>query len=109
MRRPEAEARRWLDQHTVGYRFHDFRKDGLDADLLAGWVDAVGIEALINRQSTTWRNLDAALRKQLSDAGGTAVLINHPTLIKRPVLTRGDTVLIGFSEQRYLEFTATKE
>ena len=52
------KARTWLDQHGVDYTFHDFRTDGLSQDQLQSWLDELGWETLVNRRSTTWKQLD---------------------------------------------------
>ena len=92
------KARKWLDEQGKSYQWHDLREDGLDAALIRRWLDALGPEALVNRRSTTWRNLDPAVRDRAMKAdSAAAVLLAHPTLIKRPVFDLGDQVLIGFN------------
>lgn len=93
------KARRWLDDHDIAYAFHDFRKDGIDAATLELWVrrlDDWGV--LVNRRGTTWRKLDEAARENLDEARAVALMLAHPTLIKRPVAVRGERVLVGFEE-----------
>ena len=93
------KARRWLDEHDVGYAFHDFRKDGLDAARVEVWIDALDDwGALVNRRGTTWRRLDDAAKENLDRERVVALLVEHPTLVKRPVLTRGERVLVGFEK-----------
>ena len=98
-------ARGWLDDHAVAFDFHDFRKQGIDATTLQNWLDLVGKERLVNRQSATWRTLDDSLRHQVEDINPVPVLISNPTLIKRPVLSDGKRILVGFIEDEYQEFT----
>lgn len=95
------KARTWLEQHDVKYRFHDLRSDGLDEPTLQGWIKAVGWETLLNTRSTTWRQLPDASKRVASASQALPLLIAHPTLIKRPVLQHGKTVLVGFSAQDY--------
>ena len=91
------QARRWLDEHDVAYRFHDFRKDGLDAALLERWIDRLDDWGeLVNRRGTTWRQLDEADKRELDRAKAVRLLIEHPTVVKRPVLEHGERVLVGF-------------
>lgn len=92
------KARRWLDGEGIAHRFHDFRADGLDAKMLAAWVTALGWETLLNRRGATWRNLPEAARDGLTPATATALMLRHPTLIKRPVFAAGGAVLVGFSK-----------
>ena len=96
------KARRWLDGEGVDYAFHDFRKDGLDAARVNGWIDALddwGV--LVNRRGTTWRKLDDADKENLDRERAVALMVEHPSLVKRPVLVRGELVLVGFDETLY--------
>lgn len=95
------KARKWLDSHTVAYGFHDLREDGLTAAMLSHWIDRLGWETLLNRRSTTWRQLDEADRADLDAARAQSLMLAHPTLIKRPVLVWQDDCLAGFSADRY--------
>jgi len=96
------KARRWLDEHGVAYRFHDFRADGLDEKRLARWAKQLGWETLLNRRGTTWRQLPAAQRDKVTDAAGAvAAMLAHAALIKRPVLESGGALRVGFSADDY--------
>jgi len=100
------KAMRWLDEAGVDYRFHDYRKQGLDAELLAGWCAQLGWEALLNRRGTTWRKLDDAVKQDLDEAQAIALMCEHPAMIKRPVLVMPERVEVGFSAERYSELFA---
>lgn len=91
------KARNWLAEHGKSARFHDFRKDGLDAAQVARWYGAVG-DKLINRKGTTWRGLDAAAQQSAADpAGAQTLAVSFPALVKRPVVEWPDgTVTVGF-------------
>lgn len=96
------KARRWLEEHGVAYRFHDFRADGLDQRRLAHWTKQLGWETLLNRRGTTWRQLPATQRHRASnDAGAMALMLAHVALIKRPVLESGDVLRVGFKADDY--------
>ncbi len=99
-------ARQLLDERGVEYRFHDFRRDGIDASSLQRWLDAVGADRLVNRQSATWRTLDDATRRQVEKVNPVPVLLSQPTLIKRPVLVDGDRIHVGADEATILRFVA---
>ena len=62
------KARKWLDARGVGYDFHDYKKSPPSADLLQGWVDAVGHEVLLNKRGTTFRKLSDADKADIDDA-----------------------------------------
>jgi len=97
-------ARSWLDTQGIAYRFHDFKKEGVPEAELDRWLEAPGWEALVNRRGTTWRKLDEATRASVTDAAtARAVLIAHPSLIKRPVVAWQSTrdVTTGFDAQAW--------
>ncbi|MDX1454959.1 MAG: Spx/MgsR family RNA polymerase-binding regulatory protein [Gammaproteobacteria bacterium] len=86
------KARKWLDSEGVAHEFHDVREQPLDRKTLADWERRFG-DALVNRRSTTWRQLDESARR-MDDIP--ALLLEHPTLMKRPVLAGRDFALLGF-------------
>ena len=92
------KARGWLDEAQLAYRFHDFKKAGVPRDRLDAWSRAVGWTALVNRQGTTWRKLDAAAQDRVQDAPSAAeLMMAQPSIIKRPVVEWADgTVTVGF-------------
>ncbi|WP_439133888.1 ArsC family reductase [Pseudomaricurvus sp.] len=95
------KARKWLDQTNVDYTFHDFRKDGLDRQQVVDWVSALGWENLINKRSTTWKGLDENARAQLNDTTVVDVILDQPTLIKRPLLDQAGDISVGFKAADY--------
>lgn len=92
------KARKWLDTRGLDYRFHDYKKDGIDSKTLNKWSSSVGYETLLNQRGTTWRKLDEAERAGIDEKKAIALMCKHPSLIKRPVLETGDRILVGFRE-----------
>jgi arsenate reductase len=91
------KARRFLSENGIDHHWHDLRDDGLDVATVQAWLSAVGAETLVNRRSTTWRELDELQRVEaMSAIGSAAVLARHPTLIKRPVIDLDGDILVGF-------------
>lgn len=92
------QARAWLTEQGLAYTFHDFKKQGVPADKLPGWAESVGWGKLLNRQSTTWRKMDTALQVSADNPlGAQKLLIDNPSLIKRPVAQWPDGVVtVGF-------------
>ncbi len=90
------KALSWLEAEEIDHSFHDLRADGLDADTLDRWIAAAGWEALLNRRSTTWRNLTDHEKLGIDEARARALMLANPTLIKRPVIEVGSTVHVGF-------------
>jgi len=95
------KARRWLDENGVEYRFHDYRKDGIDKAQLQAWAGELGWENLLNRRGTTWRRLSDAERDGVNQARAIALLLQYPAMIKRPLLDSGSQRLLGFDARRY--------
>ncbi|RUZ79116.1 ArsC family reductase [Mesorhizobium sp. M7A.F.Ca.US.006.01.1.1] len=95
------KARVWLEGHEIAYRFHDFRAEGLDAKRLDGWVSKVGWEKLLNKASTTFRELPDKEKLSLDEKKAKALMLAKPTMIKRPVLEVGDGVFVGFKPDVY--------
>ena len=90
-------ALRWLQSNDADHEFHDLREGGPTRDLLDNWLASPHGLSLLNRRSTTWRQLPDA-HKQLADRDPVTLLVQHPTLIKRPVITDGENVLaVGFA------------
>ncbi len=95
------KARRWLDDEIIPYQFHDFRKDGLDDTLLAAWIEQAGWETLLNRRGSTWRRLSDAARQGINAQRAQALMLEQPTLIKRPILAIGTHLEVGFEADHY--------
>jgi Spx/MgsR family transcriptional regulator len=95
------KARKWLESQSIDYHFHDFRQDGLDEKLLRGWVQELGWETLVNKRSTTWKQLGASTRDTMTEASAVKTMLENPTLIKRPVLDMGSQRHVGFSPADY--------
>jgi Spx/MgsR family transcriptional regulator len=101
------KARKWLDEHEVAYEFHDFRDGGLNPIQLREWVGELGWEVLVNKRSTTWRNLPDETKENMDEMLALAVMEDQPTLIKRPVLVTASKTLVGFSEKTYQSLLAS--
>ncbi len=97
------KARAWLQAQGVAYAFHDFKRDGLPAALLDRWIEAVGVQALVNRRGTTWRRLDDAARAGADEpAAARALLLAQPSLVKRPVVDwPGGETSVGFDTAQF--------
>ena len=95
------KARRWLDRAGVAYSFHDLRADGLAADTLDRWLDRCGWEELLNRRSTSWKNLPESARQGLNRGRAKELMLATPTLVKRPVTDTGERLLVGFSPELF--------
>ena len=100
------KARAWLDGQGVAYAFHDYKTAGIDRATLAGWIDELGWEALLNRAGTTFRKLPESERAGLVADKAIAIMLAHPSAIRRPVLDTGAVRIVGFKAERYAELFA---
>lgn len=97
------KARKYLQAHDIKYTFHDVRVDGVNEIQLRAWVSELGWEKLLNKRSTTWRNLPDETKQHMNELLALVVMEDQPTIIKRPVLEMANQVMVGFSEKQYDE------
>lgn len=97
------KARDWLEQHCAEYQFHDFKKQGLEAELAQSWLQQIGWESLINRKGLTWRGLSAEQKQIVTDnTSALPLLLEKTSVIKRPLLEQDGKLLhIGFDDASY--------
>jgi arsenate reductase (glutaredoxin) len=91
----------WLDGHGVAYDFHDYKKAGVTKAELARWCGAAGWQTVLNRAGTTFRKLADADKQGLSQDKAIALMVEQPSMIKRPVLKANGKLEIGFKPERY--------
>jgi arsenate reductase len=94
-------ARDWLAGHGVAYDFHDYKAAGIDRAHLEAWAGKVGWEVLLNRSGTTFNALPEEKKQRLDQDKAIALMIEQPSMIKRPVLDLGDKLLVGFKPEAY--------
>ena len=97
------KARKWLEQNGQEFEFHDFREQGLAATTVNGWLEELGHAVVVNKRSTTWKQLTPAEQEKAMAEGAAEILCQHPTLIKRPVLDTGKQRYVGFKAEQYAE------
>jgi arsenate reductase len=95
------KARAWLDTHRVAYEFHDYKSEGIDRKRLEAWARSVGWETLLNRSGMTFRKLPEKDKQGLTGAKAIALMLDQPSMIKRPVLERGSKLVVGFKPELY--------
>lgn len=98
------KARKYLAEHDIQFRFHDVRDDGLDIQMLERWATRIDWQKLLNRRSLTWRKISEVDRADMSKDRAIALIIDQPTLLKRPVLEAEKFLAVGFSEKRFADF-----
>lgn len=92
------KARRWFDDNGIDYQFHDLRGDGIDEATIRDWLQSVSWEVLLNKRGTTWRKLEDPRKDDLDEDIAVALMLEQPTLIKRPVVSDNQGCTIGFKE-----------
>ncbi len=95
------KARRWLEANGVAFQFHDVRDDGIDEQTIQFWLQSVNWETLLNKRSTTWRQVDQIQRDTINRENAIKLMLASPSIIKRPVLVKNNTILVGFNEDHY--------
>jgi arsenate reductase len=95
------KARTWLDQHKVAYDFHDYKTAGIDKPVIEGWAKKVGWEVLLNKAGTTFKKLPDAKKEKLDEKKAIVLMLDQPSMIKRPVLDIGGKLTVGFKPEIY--------
>jgi len=95
------KARRWLENNELEYSYHDIRLDGVPVTALREWVRRAGWETILNRRSATWRRIPEVDRNVTGANDAIELMRDYPPIIKRPVLSAGKVLLVGFDEDEY--------
>lgn len=93
----------WLDQQGLDYQFHDYKKAGAPEKALAGWIDELGWENVINRRGTSWRKLPQGRRDKMEPKDALTAAMENPSMIKRPLVVYNGGVLLGFDPEQWAE------
>lgn len=97
------KARAWLDQRKVAYVFHDYKKAGADPKKLAKWCGEAGWETVLNRAGTTFKKLPDAAKSGLDQKKAIALMVEQPSMIKRPIVEHPGGLLVGFKADEWEE------
>ena len=101
------KARAWLDKRGVAYAFHDYKTAGIERERLEQWEKKLGWETLLNRAGTTFRKLPEKEKTGLNGKKALALMLEQPSMIKRPVLDLGGgKLLVGFAPELYAKALA---
>ncbi|QFY62102.1 ArsC family reductase [Rhizobium grahamii] len=98
------KARNWLEEHDVAYAFHDYKASGIDRAHLETWTEEAGWETVLNRAGTTFRKLPDNARENLDREKAIALMLEQPSMIKRPVVEADGKLLVGFKPDLYGAF-----
>lgn len=97
------KTKKWFEAQDIDYTFHDYRVEGIDAEWLANVEAQVGWEVLLNKRGTTFRQLDDAVKQSIDKQSALTLMLDNPTLIKRPVVTHSGDTLVGFKADQYAQ------
>ena len=103
------KARQWLSNNGIDYEFVDVRENTPSKSHIDGWIATLGAAPLVNKRSTTWKNMDSEARDNAENGDTCAVLLANPTLIKRPVLEHNGILDVGFSAATYANHFGIEE
>lgn len=97
------KARKWLENNDIEHQFHDFRVEGIDETMVNQWLNQQAVDKLVNKRSTTWKQLDDATKASLNETNAAKLCSQYETLVKRPVLEHEGNIYLGFNEKNYSE------
>jgi len=95
------KARTWFEKRGVAYKFHDFKKQGVDKDKLEEWILDKGWEVLLNKSGTTFRALPDVLKQDLDGDKALMLMMAEPSMIKRPIVEGAGELIVGYSSTDY--------
>jgi len=96
------KAMAWLNKKKISFSFHDYKQSGISKQKLEEWCSKAGLETIFNKRSTTWKELPASEQaKATNQAAAIKIMMEHNSIIKRPVIESGKDILVGFNEEQY--------
>jgi arsenate reductase len=95
----------WMKERKISFQFHDYKTMGITAKELKSWCEQAGWETIFNKRSTTFKELSPEIQAAISSAAkAIPLMVQHTSIIKRPVITKGNTVVVvGFDAKKYAE------
>jgi arsenate reductase (glutaredoxin) len=92
----------WLHKNNIAFSFHDYKQEGISEKKLEDWCEKKGLQLIFNKRSTTWKELSASEQKKAADQVSAIKLMTaHNSIIKRPVIEKGNNLLVGYNETEY--------
>ena len=96
------KALAWLSKKNIPFSFHDYKQQGINKEKLNVWCNRKGWELIFNKRSTTWRELTEAEQEKVRDqSSAIKIMIQYNSIIKRPIIEKGNDLLVGFNEEQY--------
>ena len=101
-----SKAKKWLTNNNIEFEFHNYKKSGVPEKELKNWVKQLGWEVLLNKRGTTWRKLDDSVKESVDTKSAIQIMLDNPSIIKRPVLNIDNSYTVGFSDDAYKKLFA---
>ncbi|MBU2897353.1 ArsC family reductase [Vibrio hepatarius] len=95
------KAKKWLEVEGIAFQFHDYRKQGVDKNMIAKFCQHLGWENVVNKRGTTYRQLGQEQKNGLNEELAIELLNEHPAMIKRPILVTNNHYHLGFKAEQY--------
>jgi len=96
------KAINWLNKNKIPFSFHDYKQEGISKEKLEAWFAKGSWENIFNKRSTTWRELPLTVQNKITDDTlAMKIMMEHNSIIKRPVIEHGDKLVIGFNEENF--------
>lgn len=95
------KAKKWLQEADINFDFHDYRKHGVDNNLVEAFCQQLGWEQVLNKRGTTYRQLTQEQKESIDQQSVVPLLVEHPAMIKRPILRVDGQLHIGFKALQY--------
>ncbi len=92
-------AKKWLAENKINFIYFDLREETLTIDFISKWQQSIGFDALVNRRGTTWRKLPEELRENFLTSNPNKIIMENPTLLKRPIIDKDGEISVGFSKE----------
>jgi Spx/MgsR family transcriptional regulator len=98
------KALNWVAERNIEHVFHDYKKEGVDRSKLVEWCKVVGWKSLINTKGTTWKKLTPEQQAVTAQGQAVALMMENPSLIRRPVVEVNGQLLVGFDPTMFESF-----
>ncbi|MCE0556797.1 ArsC family reductase [Motilimonas sp. E26] len=100
------KAKAWLTKNDIAFEFHDYRVEGINEKMIADFFAHLPWQEVVNKRGTTYRQLSDEVKANLSAETALALLVEHPAMIKRPLLIHNGQYYLGFKADQYAEIFA---
>ncbi|MEH0687781.1 ArsC family reductase [Vibrio cholerae] len=95
------KAKKWLEQQGIEYQFHDYRKQGIETNLVERFFQQLDWQQVLNKRGTTYRQLSDEQKANLDKETAVSLLVEMPAMIKRPILDVDGKLHLGFKADQY--------